>query len=264
MISSKLLAVLLICCTLPACSALRVLNKFGKPNVPAVSNTESAEQLYQTAKTELNRKNYRGAIELYETLEARYPFGQHAQQAQLETAYAYYKDDEADSAIANADRFIRLNPNHPHVDYAYYIKGLANFNRTNGLLGTLIRRDRADKDPEPLRKAFDDFKTLVTNYPDSKYAEDSRIRMIYLRNVLAEHEMKIADYYLRRGAWVAALNRSKYVVENLEGSQSVPKALAIQVMAYRKLGLNELAEDTLRVLKLNYPDQKFKELDRKS
>ena len=263
MTSSRVLLALLLGCTLPACSALHVLDKFSKPTVPAVSNEESAEQLYQKAKNELNHKNYRGAIELYETLEARYPFGQHAQQAQLETAYAYYKDDEADSAIANADRFIRLNPNHPHVDYAYYLKGLANFNRTNGLLGALIRRDRADKDPEPLRKSFDDFKTLVTNYPDSRYAEDARIRMVYLRNVLAEHEMKIADYYMRRGAWVAALNRSKYVVENLEGSQSVPKALSIEVTAYRKLGLNELADDTLRVLKLNYPNQSVKDLEKK-
>jgi len=225
-----------------------------------LSNTESAEQLYQKAKTQLKKKNYLSAIELYESLEARFPFGEHAQQAQLETAYAYYKYEEPDSAIANADRFIRLNPNHENVDYAYYIKALANFNRSSGFLDSLIKRDRSDKDPEPLRRSFEDFKTLVNNYPNSRYAEDSRKRMIFLRNVLAEYEMKIARFYVTRKAWVAVLNRSKYVVEHLQGSESIPDALNLIVLSYRKLGMNDLAEDTLRVLKLNYPDKISKEI----
>jgi outer membrane protein assembly factor BamD len=254
MINSFRFTVLLLLSLISACSF------FGGSDTSSVSNAESAEQLYLKARTELQKKNYTSAIELYETLEARYPFGPHAQQAQLETAYAYYKFEEADSAIANADRFIRLNPNHQHVDYAYYIKALANFNRSPGLLSSLIPRDRADKDPEPLRRSFDDFKTLVSNYPNSRYTEDSRKRMVYLRNVLAEHEMKVADYYMRRGAYVGALNRTKYVIEYLQGSESVPRALNMMVLAYRKLGLNDLAQDTLKVLELNYPTQITEEI----
>lgn len=251
----RFLTVFSLIFTLAACSG------FGGSE-EQLSNTESAEQLYERAKTQLKKKNYLSAIELYETLEARFPFGKHAQQAQLETAYAYYKFEEPDSAIANADRFIRLNPNHKNIDYAYYIRALANFNRSSGFLNSLIRRDRSDKDPEPFRRSFEDFKQLVENYPNSRYAEDSRKRMIYLRNVLAEYEMKIANYYVSRGAWVAALNRSKYVIENLQGSESVPEALNLIVRAYRSLGLPELAQDTLRVLELNYPDRISEEVRR--
>lgn len=253
----RILTVILISASLAACSVFG-----GKKE--ELSNTESAEQLYQKAKTQLKKKNYLSAIELYESLEARFPFGEHAQQAQLETAYAYYKYEEPDSAIANADRFIRLNPNHENVDYAYYIKGLANFNRSSGFLSSLIKRDRSDKDPEPFRRSFEDFKTLVNNYPNSRYAEDSRKRMIYLRNVLAEYEMKIARYYVSRKAWVAALNRSKYVVEHLQGSEAVPDALNLIVISYRQLGLTDLANDTLRVLQLNYPNKISKELREKA
>ncbi len=215
----------------------------------------SAGKLYAEAKDALDAGNYEQAIELFETLEARYPFGRYAQQAQLEVAYAYYKFEEPDSAIAAADRFIKLHPKNPHVDYAYYLKGLTNFNRGKGFLSNIIPRDPATKDPTPLLNAFEDFGIIVKNYPNSRYADDARIRMVFLRNELAEHELNVADYYMRRGAYVAAANRAKYIIENYQGSTSVPLALKTIIKAYRKLELHDLAEDALKVLRTNYPEQ---------
>ena len=215
----------------------------------------SAAKLYSEAKEALDAGNFQRAIELFESLEARYPFGRYAQQAQLDSAYAYYKYDEPDSAIANADRFIKLHPKSPYVDYAYYLKGLANFNRGQHVLSKIISNNPANKDPTPMMRAFEDFSLLVKSYPDSRYADDARKRMVFLRNKLAEHEMKVADFYMRRGAFVAAVNRSKYVLENYQGATSVPLALKTMIKACRKLGLDELADDAHRVLKKNYPEE---------
>ncbi len=213
-----------------------------------------AEKLYEEARQALDRGYYEMAIEHYGTLEARFPFGRYAQQAQIESAYAYYKSSQPDSAIAAADRFIKLNPRHEHVDYAYYLKGLANFERTKGYFDFIIASDPSENDPTPLLRAFDDFGYLVRNYPNSRYAEDARQRMVYLRNELAEHELDVADYYLRRGAWVAAANRARYVVEHYQGAELMPKALSTMIFTYRKLGLNDLADDATRVLELNFPE----------
>lgn len=213
----------------------------------------SAEQLYDEAKGALDSRNYQTAIEYYTTLEARYPFGHYAQQAQLEQAYAYYKSEQPDSAIAAADRFIKLHPRNAHVDYAYYLKGLASFGRTKGYLDFIVPSDPSAKDPSPLLRAFDDFGFLVRNYPNSRYAPDARQRMIYLRNELAEYELGVADYYMRRGAWIAAANRAKYVVEHYDGAASMPAALDTMIAAYRKLGLDQLADDATRVLQMNFP-----------
>lgn len=215
----------------------------------------SASKLYTQAKESLHAGDYERAIDMFETLEARYPFGRYAQQAQLDSAYAYYKFDEPDSAIAAADRFIKLHPKNPHVDYAYYLKGLANFNRGKTFLSKFMRRDPASRDPTPLLRAFEDFNVILKNYADSRYAEDARKRMVFLRNELAEHEINVADYYMRRGAYIAATNRAKHVLENYQGATSVPMALRIMVQAYRKLGLHELADDAYRVLETNYPQQ---------
>jgi outer membrane protein assembly factor BamD len=219
----------------------------------------SVQKLYDEAKDNLNSGNYERAIKLFETLEARYPFGRHAQQAQLEVAYAYYKDNEPISAIAACDRFIKLHPNHPNVDYAYYLKGLANFNDDLGLLGNLARQDMSERDPRAARDAFLAFKELVTRFPDSKYAADSTARMKYLVNALAGNEVHVAKYYLKRKAWVAAANRAKEVLTTYPEAPALEEALAIMVVAYDKLGLTDLRDDAKRVLDLNFPDSPYAE-----
>jgi outer membrane protein assembly factor BamD len=217
----------------------------------------SAQKLYAEAKDNLNSGNYERAVKLFETLEARYPFGRYAQQAQLEVAYAYYKDNEPISAVAACDRFIKLHPNHPNVDYAYYLKGLANFNEDLGLLGKLVNQDLSERDPRAARDAFLAFKELVTRFPDSKYAADSAARMKYLVNALASNEVHVAKYYMKREAWVAAANRAKEVLKTYPEAPALEEALAIMVVAYDKLNLTDLRDDAQRVLTLNFPDSPY-------
>jgi outer membrane protein assembly factor BamD len=217
----------------------------------------SAQKLYAEAKDNLNSGNYERAVKLFETLESRYPFGRYAQQAQLEVAYAYYKDNEPISAIAAADRFIKLHPNHANVDYAYYLKGLANFNDNLGLLGSLVDQDMSERDPRAARDAFVAFKELVTRFPESKYAPDATARMKYLVNALASNEVHVAKYYLKRRAWVAAANRAKEVLKTYADAPAVEEALAIMIVAYKELGLTDLRNDAERVLKLNFPDSPY-------
>jgi outer membrane protein assembly factor BamD len=217
----------------------------------------SAQKLYAEAKDNLNEGNYERAVKLFETLESRYPYGRYAQQAQLEVAYAYYKDSEPISAIAACDRFIKLHPNHPNVDYAYYLKGLANFNDDLGLLGKLVDQDLSERDPRAARDAFLAFKELVTRFPDSKYAADSTARMKYLVNALAGNEVHVAKYYLKREAWVAAANRAKEVLKTYPEAPALEEALAIMVVAYDKLKLTDLRDDAQRVLTLNFPNSPY-------
>jgi outer membrane protein assembly factor BamD len=214
----------------------------------------SANQLYSAAREQMASKNYEKAIEYFETLEARYPFGKYAQQAQIEIAYAYYKFDEPDLAIAAADRFIKIYPRHPNVDYAWYLKGLTNYNRGKTFIDKFLPQDPSERDTVTMRAAYDDFDQLTQRYPDSVYARDSAQRMVFLRNNMAEYELHVADYYMRRKAYVAAANRGKYVIENYQRTPSVPQALVIMVRAYRQLGASELADDAMQVLRLNYPD----------
>jgi len=228
--------------------------------LPAVKDETSgwsAQKLYSEAKDNLNSGNYERAVNLFETLEARYPFGRYAQQAQLEVGYAYYKDNEPISAIAACDRFIKLHPNHPNVDYAYYLKGLANFNDDLGLLGNLVDQDMSERDPKAARDAFLAFKELVTRFPDSKYAEDATARMKYLVNALAGNEVHVARYYLKRKAWVAAANRAKVVLTDYPQAPALEEALGIMVVAYDNLHLTGPRDDALRVLKLNFPHSKY-------
>ena len=217
----------------------------------------SAGRLYSEAKTELSDGNYEKAIKLYEKLEARFPYGRYAQQAQLEIAYAYYKDKDAASAVAAAERFIKLHPNHPGVDYAYYLKGLANFNDDLGLFGSYSGQDLTERDPKAARDAFEAFKDLVTRYPDSKYTPDAIARMNYLVNALASHEIHVARYYLKRAAYVAAANRAQYSLKTYPQAPANEEGLLILVQAYDKLGMTDLRNDAERVMKTNFPKSKY-------
>src|SRR5512147_2121704 len=174
----------------------------------------SAQRLYGEAKDEMAVRNWEKAVKLVEQLEARYPYGRYAQQAQLDSAYAYYKNGDRASAISAADRFIKLYPNHPNVDYAYYLKGLVNFNENLGLFSVMDTPDMAERDPKSSRESFDTFKDLVGRFPDSKYAEDSAARMRYLVNSLAQYEVHVARYYMKRSAFVAAANSAQYAVQS--------------------------------------------------
>jgi outer membrane protein assembly factor BamD len=211
----------------------------------------SASQIYSEAAQELDDGNYQTAIEYYEKLEARYPFGRYAMQSQLDVAYAYYRAEEPEQALAAADRFIKLYPQNPFVDYAYYLKGIINYNRSVGFLDRYIPTDPSQRDPGSALDAFQDFSELVRLFPESKYAADARQRMIYLRNNLAHNEVHVARYYMKRGAYVAAANRAAYVVQRFQRTGAVDDALEVMIDAYTRLGENELAADAERVLELN-------------
>ena len=215
-----------------------------------------AEKLYKEAKREIKTGDYQLAIEYLESLESRFPFGKLADQAQLDTAYAYYKYEEYDSAIAAADRFIKLHPSHTNVDYAYYLRGLAAFHKKDTPFDAISKQDPSEKDPSSARDSFKYFAELVKKFPKSKYTPDAIERMKFQRNTLAKHELNIANYYMKRGAYVAAANRAKYVVENYPQTPAVPDALRLLTTAYRELKMNDLANDTQRVLQHNYPEKK--------
>ena len=217
----------------------------------------SAQKLYTEAKDHLNDRDYEKAIKYYEKLEARYPYGRYAQQAQIEIAYAYYKDNEPAQAVTAADRFIKLHPNHPNVDYAYYLKGLANFNDDLGWLGYVSGQDATERDPKAAREAFDAFKDLVTRFPESKYTPDSILRMNYLVNALAAHEVHVARYYMKRRAYVAAANRVQYALKSYPQAPANEEGLVILVKAYDALAMNDLRDDAERVLKKNFPNSKY-------
>jgi outer membrane protein assembly factor BamD len=223
------------------------------PNIEDETQNWPASRLYQASRSALDTADYETALKYLEALEARFPFGRYAQQAQLDIIYAYYKYDEADSALAAADRFIKLYPRHPKVAYAYYMKGLASFNKGMTSLDYLLNLDPTQRDPRAAQEAFQYFATLVAQFPDSEYAEDAARRLVYLHSNLAQHELNVADYYFRRGAYVAAANRAKYIIEKYQRTQAARDALALLVRSYRQLGLEDLAEDALRVLELNAP-----------
>jgi len=212
----------------------------------------SVEKFYLTARAELAKENYLTAIEYYETLESRFHFGKYATQAQIDVAYAYYKFDEPDSAITALDRFIKLHPRNPSVDYAYYLKGLVNFERGGTVLDVISERDLSDFDRELLLAAYNDFRVLTDRFPDSKYATDAHKRMVFLRNELARSDLMIASYYASRDAWVAVTNRTKFILRNYQGSSVIKSALELQLRAYQALELENLAQDTQRIIDLNY------------
>lgn len=215
----------------------------------------SKERLYQEAKRAMENADFQQAVEYYEILEARYPFGPLALQAQLEVAYGYYQFDEFESAIAACDRFIKLHPTHESVAYAYYLRGLVRYEQGTGLLNYFFPRDMSQMDQQRLRLAFGDFRTVVRQHGDSAYADDARKRMIYLRNEMAMHEYETAQFYVDRSAYAAALNRIDYLLENYDGAPVVPDALLLQIQAYEAMGMTDLAADSRRVLAQNWPDR---------
>lgn len=213
-----------------------------------------ADALYERAKRALDNGNYRDATVYYERLEARFPFTNAARQGQLDLMYAYYKNREPESAIDQADQFIRENPAHPRVDYAYYIKGLVHFERNPNFLERWFKADLSQRPPADARSSFQSFQTLVQRFPNSRYAEDARQRMIFLRNRLASYEVYVAQYYLERGAYVGALNRARYAIENYDGAPQIRRALEIMAEAYRHLDMQQLAADTEVILRENFGD----------
>ena len=201
--------------------------------------------------------HYEAAIKLFQRLESNYPFGTYASQAQMEIAYAHYKAQDQAEALAAVERFIKLHPNHPQVDYMYYLRGLINFNDQLGFLSFLYSQDPTERDPKATREAFAAFKALVDKFPNSKYAPDSLQRMNYLINAMAQYEVHVANYYYRRGAYLAALNRAQDAVTNYSDAPAREEALFLMIRAYDKLGMPVLRDDTQRVFTLNYPNSRF-------
>jgi outer membrane protein assembly factor BamD len=214
----------------------------------------SAEQLYDEAKKALTAQNYPQAVRLYRDLTIRYPFGRHAEQAMLDMAYAQYKGGAGDQAIETLNRFLRTYPTHPNVDYAWYLKGVVNYDETMGFLRRLLPGRAADRDQEAARQAFRDFQELIRRHADSRYVADARQRMVFLRNIMAEYEIQVGEYYARRKAWIAALNRARYVIETYPGAPGNVDALQLMARSYENLDMPELAADTRRVLEYNYAD----------
>ena len=217
----------------------------------------SAQRLYGEAKDAMSSKDWPRAIKYLEKLEARYPYGRFAQQAQLEIAYANWKDNERASGIAAVDRFIKLYPNHASVDYAWYLKGLINFNDQYGMMSQITSPDMSDRDPRSTRESFAAFKEVVTRFPESKYAPDSAARMRYLVNALAAHEVHVARYYMKRGAYLAAANRAQYAIQHYPQAPALEEAVFMLVLAYDRLGMNDLRDAADRVMRGNFPDSRY-------
>jgi outer membrane protein assembly factor BamD len=217
----------------------------------------TAAEFYKAAKEEFDNHNWEAAIKLYEQLEAKFPFGRFAQQAQIEVAYAYYKQGETAQAVTALEKFVKLHPNHPNVDYALYLKALSNFKEDLGPFSRLIAQDLADRDPKAARESFEGFKDLVTRFPESRYASDSRERMAYLVEALARHELHVARYYLSRGAYLAATNRAQDAITRFPNSPAHREALDIMIEAYDRMGMPELRDDTKKVLVKNFPDDRM-------
>ena len=218
------------------------------------TTTWTVEKLYSEAKDEMTAGAYDKAIGYYEKLEGRAAGTPLAQQAQLDKAWAQYKTNEPVQAIATLDRFIKLHPASPALDYALYLKGLVNFNDTLGLFSTIAQQDLAERDPKQAKESFEAFRELVARFPESKYTPDARLRMAYIRNSLARSDLYVARFYFNKGAYVAAVNRAQTAIEEYREVPAVEEALFILYESYDRLGLNQLRDDTRRILEKNYPN----------
>ena len=217
----------------------------------------SASKLYAEAKDAQADGTWDKAAKYLEKLESRFPYGRFAQQAQLELGYVYWKGNEPGSALAACDRFIKLHPNHPAVDYVYYLKGLVNFNEDLGLIGIISSQDPTERDPKAARESFDAFKELAARFPNSKYTPDALLRMDYLVNALASLEVHVARYYIKRGAYIAAANRAQFAVKTYPQAPAIEEAMFILVTAYDKLGMNDLRDDSERIMRQNFPNSRY-------
>jgi outer membrane protein assembly factor BamD len=220
-------------------------------------DTLPVDELYAEAKQSLEASNYERAARYYKRLVARFPFGRYTEQAELELGFAQYKAGDAEEALSTVNRFIRQYPTHPHIDYAYYLRGLINFNREYGVLERYVQTDATRRDLANARQSFQDFGELIQRFPNSRYAADARQRMIHLRNGLAQAELNVASYYLRRKAYIAAQSRAKFLIENYPQTPQTADALAVMAESYRQLGQEKLADDALAVLKLNFPEHPY-------
>ncbi|MFW1677247.1 outer membrane protein assembly factor BamD [Pontibacter sp. JAM-7] len=248
MLLTRFIAILLLSFSISACSWFA--DKLPAPDIPE-------QQLYEEAILAMDLNDWELALEKLQLLEARYPFGRYSEQAQLELIYAYFSNYEPEAARAAADRFIRLHPNHENIDYAYYLKGLTAFEQDRSWISSYLPVDESKRDPGAALDSFESFNQLVTRYPDSQFAPDAQKRMVYLKNRLAAYEVHVARYYIKRGAYVAAVNRGRYVVENMQETPSLADALGVQVEAYTLLGRQQLAADTLAVLQENFPAYQY-------
>jgi outer membrane protein assembly factor BamD len=226
-------------------------------STPRYDEKDSAEKLYADARDDMSAGSYDRAIKTLEKVEGRAAGTLLAQQAQLELAYAYWKTGERAQAQSTLDRFIKLHPSSPALDYAMYLKGLVHFNDNLGILSAISRQDISERDQQASRDAYQSFKQLVDQFPNSKYAADARVRMDYIVNALAQYELHVARYYYRRGAYVAAANRAQQALREYQHTPSIEEALYILAQSYDQLGLTQLRDDADRVLKQNYPDSRF-------
>jgi outer membrane protein assembly factor BamD len=254
---SSWLASCLRTCAAAAVLALALAGCGLLPDVKDETASWSADRLYQEAHSAMVQGNYIRATKLFDQLEARYPYGRYAQQAILESAYANWRGNEQAAAIAGADRFIRTYPNHPNVDYAYYLKGLVHFREDQGVLGYVYELDVSERDPKEMRAAFAAFKELTARFPESQYYQDSIARMRYLTNAMATYEVKVADYYYNRGAYVAASNRAQGALLNYPQTPANEKALDILRNSYAKLGMAQLADDSQQILAKTFPESPY-------
>lgn len=245
--AARAVSIAVLILVLAACGARR----------EAETETLPVEQLYTEAKASLDGGNYERAIRYYKRLTSRFPFGDYSEQAQLDLAFAQYKRSDYDEAVSTVNRFVKTYPAHPKIDYAFYLRGLVNFDRNRSYIDRLVPSQAGNRDLEAARQSFNDFSEMLRRYPQSSYAADARQRMVFLRNDIANSELTVARYYFRRGAYVGAANRAKYIVENYQQAAQIPDALALMVQSYEALGQKDLADDARRVLEANAPDHPY-------
>jgi len=242
---ARLLLIAIVSLTLVACAG----------NDEQRTEIQNITEAYEKAQDSIAKGNYRRGIQIFEAIQARYPFSDLSRQIQLELMYAYYKSGQTEQAIDAAETFIRENPIHSRVDYALYIQGLCYFEDEPGILERVFRKDTTNRPPVELERAYASLRRLVERFPASEYAPDAEQRMLYIKNRLADYENHVADYYLRRGAYVAALNRAKAALEQFNGAEGNVRSLQIMAAAYENLGMMDLAADTQKVLDENFPNE---------
>ena len=240
----------MLCLSIAACAT-------DTDNPAAQFKGQDAKQIFMNGEKSLAKKGYKDAIKNFEGLDALYPFSPYEEQAQLQLMYAYYMDQDYSSSAATAERFIRLYPRSPHVDYAYYMKGMAHYQTNRGFASKYFNLDMAQRDLSNSQQAFNDFATLIKYYPNSIYTSNAKARMVNLRNLMALHEVEVANYYMNHNAYLAAINRANYVVQHYQTSPAVIPALGVLVKSYRKLNMTEMADNTLKIMGYNYPNSEL-------